>query len=63
MSKVTVGILFVAIGLILLATYFKVLFVAGGSAIVLVVALAYSYVVAKRDEEALESGGGAPTAE
>jgi len=63
MSKVTVWILFVAIGLILVAAYFKVLFVAGGSAIVLVVALAYSYVVAKREEETLASDGAAPTAE
>ncbi|MEL7317461.1 MAG: hypothetical protein AAFN04_02345 [Pseudomonadota bacterium] len=51
MSKVTLGILFCAIALIALAMLFDVLFVAGGSGVVLVVALAYSYVVAKRETE------------
>ena len=57
MSKVTLGILCVAIGLIIVAAYFNVLFIAGGSSVVLVVALVYSYVVAKREEDALASDG------
>ena len=51
MSKVSVGILFAAVGLITLGTYFNVPFVAGGSGVVLVVGLCYSYVVAKREME------------
>ncbi|NQX94966.1 MAG: hypothetical protein HRT64_08630 [Erythrobacter sp.] len=49
MSKFTLGILLAAAVLIVLATYFNVLFVAGGSGVVMVVALAYSYVVARRE--------------
>lgn len=51
MSKVTLGILCAAVALIVLATLFNVMFVAGGSGIVIVVALAYSYVVARREDE------------
>ena len=51
MSKVSIGILFAAIALIALAMLFDVLFVAGGSGVVLVVALVYSYVVARRENE------------
>lgn len=51
MSKVSIGILFAAIALIAFAMLFDVMFVAGGSGVVLVVALAYSYVVAKRETE------------
>lgn len=61
MSKVSIGILFAAIALIILAVAFNVTFVAGGSGVVLVVSLAYSYVVAKREVKllsyAMESRG------
>ena len=49
MSKVSIGILFTAIALVIVATYFEVAFVAGGSGVVIVVALCYSYVVARRE--------------
>ena len=49
MSKVSIGILFAAIALIIVATYLEVAFVAGGSGVVLVVALCYSFVVARRE--------------
>ncbi|MEM7700452.1 MAG: hypothetical protein AAF251_00800 [Pseudomonadota bacterium] len=51
MSKVSIGILFAAIALIAFAMLFDVMFVAGGSGVVLVVGLAYSYVVAKRESK------------
>lgn len=51
MSNITIGILFSAAALIVLATLFNVLFVASGSGVVIMVALAYSYVVSKREEE------------
>lgn len=53
MSKVTIGILLAAVVLIVVAVFFEVSFVAGGSGVVLVVALGYSYVVAKREVELL----------
>ncbi|MEM7688262.1 MAG: hypothetical protein AAF291_04505 [Pseudomonadota bacterium] len=51
MSKTVLGVLCAAIALILVSTYFNVLFVAQGSGVVLVVALVYSYVVARREED------------
>ena len=49
MSKISIAILFAAIGLITLGTYFDVPYVAGGSGLLLVVGLCYAYVVAKRE--------------
>ena len=49
MSKISIAILFAAIGLITLGTYFDVPYVAGGSGLILVVGLCYAYVVAKRE--------------
>lgn len=54
MSKTIQGILFAAILLLLVATIFNSAFVAGGSGIVLLVGLAYSYVVTKRDMDFAE---------
>lgn len=51
MSKVIVGVLFAALVLIALAVTFDVMFVAGGSGVVMVVALAYSYIVHTRELE------------
>ena len=51
MSKISIAILFAAIGLITLGTYFDVPYVAGGSGFILVVGLCYAYVVAKREME------------
>lgn len=49
MSKITLGVLCAAIVLIVLATYFNVLFIARSSGVVMVVALVYSYVVHQRE--------------
>ena len=49
MSKISIAILFAAIGLITLGTYFDVPYVASGSGLILVVGLCYAYVVAKRE--------------
>ena len=49
MSKVTLGILFAAIGLAIVATYFELAVVSGGSGVVLVVGLIYAFVVTKRE--------------
>ena len=49
MSKVTLGILFAAIGLAIVATYFELSVVSGGSGVVLVVGLIYAFVVTKRE--------------
>ena len=49
MSKISIAILFAAIGLISLGAYFDVPYVAGGSGLILVVGLCYAYVVAKRE--------------
>ncbi|WP_299191490.1 hypothetical protein [uncultured Erythrobacter sp.] len=48
MSKVTLAILFAAIVLIIVATYFDIAYLGGGPGVLLVAGLAYSYVVAKR---------------
>lgn len=45
------GILIGAVALIVLATFFNSAFVVGGSGVVLLVALGYSYVVRKREIE------------
>lgn len=49
MSKVSLGILMAATALIVLAVYFEVSFIAGSTGVVLVVALGYSFVVARRE--------------
>ena len=51
MSKTIQGTLVAAVMLILAATLFNSTFVAGGSGIVLIVALTYAYVVSKREVE------------
>ena len=51
MSKISIGLLFTAIGLVLLATYFDVAFLGGGAGVVLVCGLVYAFVVAKRQAE------------
>ena len=51
MSKMIVGILLAAVALIVVATYFNAAFVAGGSGVVLVVALGYAYIVNQRELE------------
>lgn len=56
MSKLVLGILYAAVALIIVATYFNALFVAGGSGAVFVVALVYSYVVAHREQDASIGG-------
>ena len=48
MSKVSLALLFAAIILIIVATYFDVAYLGGGPGILLVAGLSYSYVVAKR---------------
>ena len=48
-SKISIAILFVAIGLITLGAYFDVPYVASWSGLILVVGLCYPYVVAKRE--------------
>ena len=49
MSKLVQGILIAAVLLIVISTIFNSLLVAGGSGIVLLVGLAYAYVVSTRD--------------
>ena len=49
MSKISIAILFAAIGLTTLGTYVDVPYVAGGSGLTLVVGLCYAYVVTKRE--------------
>ena len=53
MSKVSLGILMAAALLIVLAQYFNLPFVSGGSGVVFLVALGYAYVVAKREAQLL----------
>lgn len=53
MSKVSLGIVMAAATLIVLAQYFELSFVSGGSGVVFVVALGYAYVVAKREAQLL----------
>ena len=53
MSKISLGILVAAVLLIVLGVMFDVAFVQGGSGVVLIVGLGYSYVVAKREVELL----------
>lgn len=53
MSKISIAILFAAIGLITLGTYFQVPSGTSGGGLILVVALCYSFVVAKREMERL----------
>ena len=51
MSKTIQGTLVAAVMLIVIAMLFNSTFVAGGSGVVLIVALAYAYVVSKREVE------------
>ena len=49
MSKVSLFVLFGTIAMIIVAVVFDLSFVAGGSGVILIVGLGYSYVVAKRE--------------
>lgn len=49
MSKTIQSTLIAAVLLIVIATIFNSTFVAGGSGVVLIVGLAYAFVVSKRD--------------
>ena len=51
MSKTILGTLVAAVLLIVIATIFGSVIVAGGSGVVLMVGLIYAYVVSKRDIE------------
>lgn len=51
MSKTTQATLIAAVLLIVIATIFNSTFVAGGSGVVLLVGIAYAYVVSKRETE------------
>ena len=53
MTKSSLGLLVLAMALVTAATYFELPFAAGGSGVLLLVALGYSYVVAKRDMKLL----------
>ncbi|WP_209347772.1 hypothetical protein [Pontixanthobacter sp. CEM42] len=57
MSKTIQGTLVAAVLLIVIATLFNSTFVAGGSGVVLIVGLAYAYVVSKREVERGEVAG------
>ena len=48
MSKVTLAILFAMIILIIIATYYDVAYLGGGPGVLLIAALSYAYVVARR---------------
>ncbi len=49
MSRVTIGILFAVIGLIIVATYLDLPYFGDGAGVLLVAGLCYSFVVAKRE--------------
>jgi preprotein translocase subunit SecY len=49
MSKTSLALLAIAAALVTAATYFELPFAAGGSGVLLLVALGYAYVVTKRD--------------
>lgn len=49
MSKTTVAILFAAIGLIITATYLELPYFGGGAGVLLVAALSYAFLIAKRE--------------
>ena len=53
MSNIKLVALFLAIALVILAVIFEVPFVSGGGGVIFVVALVYSYTVAKREAELL----------
>ena len=53
MSKVTLAILMVAAALIVAAVYFEISWITGGTAMLLLVALGYAYVVARRETQLL----------
>ena len=56
MSKTTLGIFLASIALLMVALLVDNTFVAGGSGLVLLVAVIYAYVVTRRDEERAASG-------
>lgn len=51
MSRISIALLFTAIGLILVATYFDIAFLGSGGGVVLVCGLIYAFVVAKRQAQ------------
>jgi hypothetical protein len=53
-SKISLGVLLTAIALIILAVFLEVPYFTGGSGVLFVAALVYSYHVAKRDMELLQ---------
>lgn len=57
MSKTTLGIFLASIALLMVALLVDNTFVAGGSGLVLLVAVIYAYVVTRRDEERAADNG------
>lgn len=53
MSRITIAFLFITIALIIVSVLLDVPFLRGGSGMVFVAALVYSYIVAKREIELL----------
>ena len=53
MSKITIAFLFITIALIIVSVLLDVPFLRGGSGMIFVAALVYSYIVAKREIELL----------
>lgn len=53
MSRITIAFLFITIALIIVSVLLDVPFLRGGSGMIFVAALAYSYIVAKREIELL----------
>ena len=53
MSRITIAFLFTTIAFIALSVAFDVPFLRGGSGMIFVAALVYSYIVAKREIELL----------
>ena len=53
MSRITIAFLFITIALIILSVLFEVPFLRGGSGLIFIAALVYSYIVAKREVELL----------
>ena len=53
MSRITIAFLFITIALIIVSVLLDVPFLRGGSGLIFVAALVYSYIVAKREIELL----------
>ena len=53
MSRITIAFLFITIALIIVSVLLDVPFLRGGSGMIFVAALVYSYIVAKREIELL----------